>query len=61
MKYLSRNPSDANDMDDTPLKNLYLFDQSAGDGFPVYIIDTGANLAHPVSGKLQCHKEVARS
>lgn len=27
----------------------FFFDESAGEDIPVYIVDTGANLEHPVS------------
>lgn len=30
----------------------YIYDDSAGDGVEVYVIDTGANLTNPVSSSL---------
>lgn len=30
-------------------ESQYFFDESAGEDIPVYIVDTGANLRHPVS------------
>jgi len=43
LRYISGKPANTNNWD------RYYFDESGGEGIKVYIVDTGANLKHPVS------------
>ena len=47
LQYVSQAPGTARSMEDE--QGPYVFDDSAGQGTQVFIVDTGANLNNPVS------------